>query len=149
MAARIDKIVISELAATELLSPKPQPTHTKNCRFGAILRTLCAVAGQIANTPWRTPTKLMGDPDLPLLDTPSEAICAICFTFLEMSTLLHRSEFINVSIIIVASSSIGAGDDHETDAGCFGGRVNLNYFFVARNNSNAAPFKQYMTTINR
>jgi len=114
MAARIDKIVISELAATELLSPKPQPTHTKNCRFGAILRTLCAVAGQIANTPWRTPTKLMGDPDLPLLDTPSEAICAICFTFLEMSTLLHRSEFINVSIIIVASSSIGAGDTMNT-----------------------------------
>ncbi len=61
-----------------------------------------------------------------------------------MSTLLHRSEFIDVSIIIVASSSIGAGDDHETDAdaGCFGGRANSNYFFVARKNSNAAPFKQ-------
>jgi len=59
-----------------------------------------------------------------------------------MSTLLHHSEFIDVSIVIVASSSIGAGDDHETDAGCFGGRANSNYFFEARKNSNAAPFKQ-------
>ena len=101
-----------------------------------------AAGEQIAITPWRTPTKLTGDPDLPLLDVPSEAICAICFTFHDMSTLLHRTEFIDVSIVIVASSSIGAGDDHETNAGCFGGRANLNYFFVARKKSNAAPFKQ-------
>jgi len=93
--------------------------------------------------------KLTVDPDLPLLDTPSEAICAICFNFHEMSTLLHRIEFIDVSIVIVASSSIRAGDDHETDAGCFGGRANLNYFFVARKKSKAAPFKQLMTMINR
>ena len=59
-----------------------------------------------------------------------------------MSTLLHRREFIDGSIVIVASSSIGAGDDNETDAGCFGGRANLNYFFVARKKSNSAPFKQ-------
>jgi len=86
--------------------------------------------------------KLTGDPDLPLLDIPSEAICAICFTFHEMSTLLHHTDFMDVSIVIVTSSSIGAGDDHETDAGCFGGRANLNYFFVTRKKSNAAPFKQ-------
>ncbi len=65
-----------------------------------------AAAGQIAITPRRTPTKLTGDPDLPLLDTPSKAICAICFTFHEMSTLLHRSKCIDVSIVIIASSSI-------------------------------------------
>jgi hypothetical protein len=59
-----------------------------------------------------------------------------------MSSLLHRSEFIDVSIVIVASSSIGAGDDHETDAGCFGGCPDSNCFFVTRKNSNAAPFKQ-------
>jgi hypothetical protein len=59
-----------------------------------------------------------------------------------MSTLLHHSEFIDFSIVIVASSSIGAGDDHETNAVCFGGRANSSYFFVVRKNSNAAPFKQ-------
>jgi hypothetical protein len=49
-----------------------------------------------------------------------------------MSSLLHRSEFIDVSIAIVASSSIGAGDDHETDARCFGGRADSNCFFMTR-----------------
>jgi len=49
-----------------------------------------------------------------------------------MSSLLHRSDFIDVSIVIVASSSIGAGDDHETNAGCFGWRADSNCFFVTR-----------------
>jgi len=53
-------------------------------------------------------------------------------TFHEMSTPPHHSEFIDFSIVIVASSSIGAGDDHETDAGWFGGRTDLNCFFVTR-----------------
>jgi len=68
-----------------------------------------AATGQIAIARWRTPTKLTGDPDLPLHNTPSEAICASRFTLHLMSSLLHRSEFIYVSIVIVASSSIGAG----------------------------------------
>jgi hypothetical protein len=90
-----------------------------------------ATARQIAITRWRTPTKLTGDPNLPLHNTPSEAICAICITFHEMSTHPHRSEYIDFSIVIIASSSIGAGD-HETDAGWFGGRADLNFFFVIR-----------------
>jgi hypothetical protein len=101
-----------------------------------------AAAGQIAITRWRTPTKLTGGPDLPLHNTPSEAICTSCFTLHLMSSLLHRSECIDVSIVIVASSSIGAGDDHETDAGCFDRRADSNCFFVTRKKSNAAPFKQ-------
>ena len=91
-----------------------------------------AAAGQFAITRWRTPTKLTGDPDLPLHNTSSVGICVSCITFHKMSTLLHCSKFINVSIIIVASSSIGAGDDHETDAGCFGARADSNCFFVTR-----------------
>ena len=91
-----------------------------------------AAAGQIAITRWRMPAKLTGDPNLPLHNTPSEAICTICITFHEMSTPPHHSEFINFSIVIVASSSIGAGDDHETDAGWFGGRADSNCFFVLR-----------------
>ena len=91
-----------------------------------------AAAGQIAITRWRTPTKLTGDPDLPLHNTPSKAICVICITFHEMSTPPHRGEFIDFSIVIVASSSIGAGDDHETNAGWFGGRADSNCFFVTR-----------------
>jgi hypothetical protein len=79
-----------------------------------------------------TPTKLTGDPNLSLHNTPSEAICAICITFQAMITPPHCSEFIDFSIIIVASSSIGAGDDHETDAGWFGGRADSNCFFVTR-----------------
>jgi hypothetical protein len=90
-----------------------------------------ATARQIAITRWSTPTKLTGDPNLPLHNTPSEAICAICITFHEMSTHPHRSEYIDFSIVIIASSSIGAGD-HETDAGWFGGRADLNFFFVIR-----------------
>ncbi len=127
----------------DLFSPKPQPTWKKNlasalpCSSGPY-----AATRQITITPWRMPTKLMGNPDLPLHDTPSKAICASCITFHEMSTLLHCSEFINFSIVIVAISSIGAGDDHETDAVCFGGCANSNYFFVARKKSNTAPFKQ-------
>ena len=118
MAARIDKIVISELAATDLLSPKPQLTTKKKTLASALPCSSgpYAAAGQIAITRWRTPTKLTGDPDLPLHNTPSEAICAICITFHEISTPPHRSKFIDFSIVIVASSSIGAGDDHETDA---------------------------------
>jgi len=46
-----------------------------------------AAAGQIAITRWRTPTKLTGDPDLPLHNTPSEVICASCFTLHLMSSL--------------------------------------------------------------
>ena len=124
-------------------SPQPQPTTKKNlasvlpCSSGHY-----AAAGQIAITRWRTPTKLTGNPDLPLHNTPSEAICVSCFTLHVMSSLLHCSEFIDVSIVIVASSSIVAGDDHETDAGCFGGRTDSNCFFVTRKNSNTAPFKQ-------
>jgi hypothetical protein len=91
-----------------------------------------AAAGQIAIARWRTPTKLTGDPNLPLHNTPSKAICTICITFHEMITPPHRSEFIDFSILIVASSSIGAGDDHETDAGWFGGRADLNCFFLTR-----------------
>ena len=130
-----------------LWSSSPPPNHNPPEKKTVASTLLCssgpyAAAGKITITPWRTPTELTGDPDLPLLDTPSEAICAICFTFHEMSTLLHRSKFIDVSIVIIASSSIGAGYDHETDAGCFGGRANLNYFFVARKKSKAAPFKQ-------
>ena len=101
-----------------------------------------AAAGKIAITRRRTPTKLTGDPNLPLHNTPSEAICVICINFHEMSTPPHRSELIDFSIVIVASSSIGAGDDHETDAGWFGGRTDSNCFFVTRKKSNAAPFKQ-------
>jgi hypothetical protein len=133
------------LAKTARGSLLPQTTtHTKKTLSSALPCSSgpYAAAGQIAINPWRTPTKLTGNPDLPLHDTPSEAICASCITFHEMSTLLHRSEFINFSIVIVASSSIGAGDDHETDAMCFGGRANSNYIFVTRKNSNAAPFKQ-------
>jgi hypothetical protein len=49
-----------------------------------------------------------------------------------MSTPPHPSDFIDFSILIVASSSIGAGDDHETDAGWFSGHADLNCFFVTR-----------------
>ena len=131
----------------------PQATGRKNCSFAKTARvsllhnphekkTLAsalpcssgpyAAAGQFAITRWRTPTKLTGDPDLPLHNTSSVGICVSCITFHKMSTLLHCSKFIDVSIIIVASSSIGAGDDHETDAGCFGARADSNCFFVTR-----------------
>ena len=123
-------------AKTARGSPLPQTT-THNNKKTLASALLCSsgpydAAGQIAITRWTTPTKLTGDPDLPLLNTPSEAICASCFTLHVMSSLLHCSEFIDVSIVIVASSSIGAGDDHETDAGCFGGRADSNCFFVTR-----------------
>jgi hypothetical protein len=127
----------------DLFSPKPQPT-TKKKTLASVLPCSSrpyAAARQIAITRWSTPTKLTGDPNLPLHNTPSKAICAICITFHEMSTHPHRSEYIDFSIVIVASSSIGAGD-HETDAGWFGGRADLNCFFVTRKKSNAAPFKQ-------
>ena len=128
----------------DLFSPKPQPTTKKKTLTSALPCSSrpYAAAGQIAITRWRTPTKLTGDPNLPLHNTPSEAICAICITFHEMSIPPHCSKFIDFSIIIVASSSIGAGDDHETDAGWFGGRTDSNCFFVTRKKSNAAPFKQ-------
>ena len=122
------------LAKTARGSRLPQTTtHTKKTLASALPCSSepYAAAGQISITPWRTPTKLTGDPDLPLHDTPSEAICASCITFHEMSTLLQRSKFIDFSIVIVASSSIGAGDDHETNAVCFGRRANSKYFFVA------------------
>ena len=118
----------------DLFSPKPQPTTKKKTLTSALPCSSrpYAAAGQIAITRWRTPTKLTGDPNLPLHNTPSEAICAICITFHEMSIPPHCSKFIDFSIIIVASSSIGAGDDHETDAGWFGGRADSNCFFVMR-----------------
>ncbi len=112
----------------DLFSPKPQPTKREKKNLASVLPCSSgpyAAAGQIAIIRWRTPTKLTGNPDLPLHNTPSKAICAICITFHEMSTPPHCSEFINFSIVIVASSSIGAGDDHETDEGWFGGRAYL------------------------
>ena len=116
-------------AKTARGSPLPQTTaHNKKKTLASTLPCSSGpyvTAGQITITRWRTPTKLTGDPDLPLLNTPSEAICASCFTLHVMSSLLHCSEFIDVSIVIDASSSIGAGDDHETDAGCFGGQLFL------------------------
>ncbi len=115
----------------DLFSPKPQPIKKTLTSALPCSSRLYAAARQIAITPWGTPTNFTGDPDLPLHDTPSEAICVGCITFHEMSTLLHRSKFIDFSIVIVASSSIGAGDDHEIDAVCFGGCTNSNYFFVA------------------
>jgi hypothetical protein len=127
---------------SQISSPPNHKPHKKKASALLCSSGPYAAAGQIAIIPCRMPTKLTGDQDLPLHNTPSEAICASCITFHEMSTLLHRSEFIDFSIVIVVSSSIGAGDDHETDAVCFGGRANSNHFFVARKNSNAAPFKQ-------
>jgi len=118
----------------DLFSPKPQPSSKKK-KFASALPCSSrpyAAAGQIAITRWRTPTKLTGDPNLPLHNTPSKAIRTICITFHEMITPPHRSEFIDFSILIVASSSIGAGDDHETNAGWFGGRADLNCFFLTR-----------------
>ena len=53
--------------------------------------------------------KLTGDPNLPLHNTPSEAICAICITFHEISTPPHRSEFIDFSIVIVALLQLELG----------------------------------------
>ena len=123
-------------AKTARRSPLPQTTtHNEKKNLASALPCSSghyAAAGQIAITRWRTPTKLTGDPDLPLHNTPSEAICASCFTLHLMSSLLHRSKCVEVSIVIVASSSIGAGDDYETDAGCLGGRADSNCFFVTR-----------------
>ena len=69
------------------------PTSALPCSSG-----LYAAKGPIAITLWRTPTKLTGDPNLPLLDTPIEAICVIFITFCEISTVLHRNKLIDVSI---------------------------------------------------
>jgi hypothetical protein len=108
------------LAKTARGSLLPQTTTHKTKKKNLASALPCssgpyAAAGQIAIIRWRTPTKLTGDPDLPLHNTPSKAICAIYITFHEMSTPPHCSEFIDFSIVIVASSSIGAGDDHGTD----------------------------------
>jgi len=58
-----------------------------------------------------------------------------------MNTPTHYSEFIDFSIVIVASSSID-GDDHETDAGWFGGRADSNCFFVLRKKFKRCSIKQ-------
>ena len=122
-----------KLLAEFLFPPNHNPHKKKKCASALPCSSgPYAAAGQIAITRWMTPTKLTGDPNLPLHNTPSEAICAICITFQAMITPPHRSEFIDFSIIIVASSSIGAGDDHETDAGWFGWRADSNCFFVPR-----------------
>ena len=90
-------------AKTARRSPLPQTT-TRNEKKNLASALPCssrhyAAAGQIAITRWRAPTKLTGDPDLPLHNTPSKAICMSCFTLYLMSSLLHRSEFIDVSIV--------------------------------------------------
>jgi hypothetical protein len=101
------------LAKTARRSLLPQTTtHNEKKTLASALPCSSrpyAAAGQITITRWRTPTKLTGDPNLPLHNTPSEAICAICITFHEISTPPHRSEFIDFSIIIVALLQLELG----------------------------------------
>ena len=78
-------------------------THTQNPQKPASVLPCSsgpyATAGPITITLWRTPTKLMGNPDLPLLNTPIKAICVIFITFCEISTVLDWSKLIDVSTI--------------------------------------------------
>jgi hypothetical protein len=53
------------------------------------------------------PTKLASDLTHTPINTPIEAIWVILITFYILSTFLHHSKFVAVSIIAVASSSIG------------------------------------------
>ena len=55
----------------------------------------------------------MGDPYLPLLDTPIEAICVIFITFFEISSTPHLLDMNNAIIVAAAArdSNLGGGVD--------------------------------------
>ena len=89
------------------LSPTPQHTTQKTTKkhFGATVFSSSpyADAGPIAITVGSMPTNLTGNLSQPLVDTPLIAICTVFITFNEISTVLHHSGFITVSIVPVAS----------------------------------------------